>query len=137
MRKTAREAAYKVIFSYLFTRERDEEFKVRMYREAKLGEEDAAFADRILACVFEHEPEFLEEMGGLAKGFKVERIYPADKCAMLIAMAEMTYMKDVPAVVSIDEAVGLARKYSTENSLSFVNGILGSYLKKSKAEERK
>ena len=44
-----------------------------------------------------------------------------------MAMAEMKYIDDVPAVVSIDEAVGLARKYSTEKSVGYVNGVLGSY----------
>ena len=52
---------------------------------------------------------------------------------MLMAMAEIRYGKDVPPAVAIDEAVGLARQYSTEKSAGFVNGILAAFL----AEDKK
>ena len=64
------------------------------------------------------------------KGYKFERLYSTDKCALTIAVCEIKYFEDIPNVVSIDEALSLVRKYSTEESLSFVNGILAS-LKKS------
>ena len=63
----------------------------------------------------------------LADNYKLDRVYPTDRCALYIGLAEMTFSKDVPAVVAIDEAVSLCRKYSTKESLSFVNGILAKY----------
>ena len=48
-----------------------------------------------------------------------------DKDILRIAICELVYVKDAPLKVIIDEAVELAKKYSTEDSASFVNGILG------------
>ena len=48
---------------------------------------------------------------------------------MYIAVAELKYFADVPNVVAIDEALSLVRKYSTDESLNYVNGILASLKK--------
>ena len=57
-----------------------------------------------------------------------------DKSILLIAMAEICYFDDIPPVVSVSEAAGLARKYSTETSADFVNGVLAGVIKKEAAE---
>ena len=132
MRSAAREATYKVIFSYLFTGEWDNDFKTKMYLESKLLDEDVAFADTIIEYLRRNFNALIDEIAGLSKGYKIDRIYPADKAAMLLAISEMNAFGDIPAAVTINEAVGLAGKFSTENSLSFVNGILGSYYAKKK-----
>ena len=132
MRSAAREAAYKVIFSYLFTGEWDNDFKTKMYLENKLQDTDVAFADTIVVYLRQNYNTLMDEIASLSKGYKIDRIYPADKAAMLLAISEMNAFGDIPAAVTINEAVGLAGKFSTENSLSFVNGILGSYYTKIK-----
>ena len=53
---------------------------------------------------------------------------------MLMAMAEIRYAEDVPDVVAIDEAVGLAKKYSTEKSAGYVNGVLAAFISGGKEE---
>ena len=59
-----------------------------------------------------------------AKNWKIERIALIDKNIMRIAIFEMTNLTDIPRVVSINEAVDIAKKYSTKDSGKFVNGIL-------------
>ena len=49
---------------------------------------------------------------------------------MQIAICEITYLKDIPIIVSISEAMELVRKYSTPDSPNFVNGILAEYKKR-------
>ena len=49
---------------------------------------------------------------------------------MLIALAEIRYMDDIPPVVSVSEATAIARKYSTAKSADFVNGVLGGIINK-------
>ena len=51
-----------------------------------------------------------------------------DKTILLIAMAEILYFDEIPGVVSVSEAAGLARKYSTEASVDFVNGVLAGVI---------
>lgn len=60
-----------------------------------------------------------------SKGWDVERLVKIDRDILRIAIAEILYIEDVPKGVSIDEAVELAKKYSTEESSGFINGILG------------
>ena len=63
-----------------------------------------------------------------AKGWNVERMVRMDKDILKIAISEMMSENKTPMKVIIDEAVELAKKYSTEESSSFINGILASVL---------
>ena len=129
MRRTARECVLKMLYAYQFVGEVDEEFKGRMYLESGLDEKGVAFANRLLSAVLGHYDELAEEIQSLAIGYEKGRIFKIDMAVMLIAAAEIRYLDDIPPAVSADEAVGLASKYSTENSLSFINGILAKYIK--------
>lgn len=62
-------------------------------------------------------------------GWDINRILKIDKDIMKIAITELLYIKDAPVKVVIDEAVELAKKYSSEESTAFINGILGQIVK--------
>ncbi len=128
MRSAARECAFKIIFAYLFNEREDNTLNRRVFEAAGLDEEGRAYAERILVCVREHLPELKEELDRCAIGFSEKRMFPADKSALLIALAEIRYFDDVPNIVAVDEAVGLAKKYSTEKSAGFVNGVLAALI---------
>ena len=81
-----------------------------------------------MELVSEHSAEFAGLLDKYSIGFSEKRIFPADKSLLMMAMAEMKYVDDVPDIVAIDEAVGLAKKYSTERSAGFVNGVLAAFL---------
>jgi len=61
--------------------------------------------------------------------WKTTRMPAVDLAVLRLAVAEMKYAKDIPVSVSINEAVNLAKKYSTENSSRFINGVLGKAAK--------
>ena len=69
-----------------------------------------------------------EEIDGIIKqyaiGWDIERLFKIDKDILRIAIAELVYIKDAPVKVVIDEALELAKKYSTDDSPYFINGIL-------------
>ncbi len=69
-----------------------------------------------------------DEIDGIIKkyaiGWDIERLFKIDKDILRIAIIEIAYLKDAPVKVVIDEALELAKKYSTDDSPSFVNGIL-------------
>ena len=100
------------------------------FAEQNLNAEDVTFANQLLSSIRQNQNEINELISNYSKGYKFERLYSTDKCALTIAVCEMKYFSDIPSIVSIDEALTLVRKYSTEESLNFVNGILAS-LKKS------
>ena len=116
MRSKARECAFKVIFASEFG---GGESRRAVYRAEELDEEEKEYADRLVGIVI---------LDKYSIGFSEKRMFPADRSVLLTALAEIYYVEDVPAVVSIDEAVGLAKKYSTEKSAGFVNGILASVI---------
>lgn len=132
MRRDAREAVYKILYADLFY-ENDNEFEKETMEESSLSKDDEEFANALLSAIKEHKSELEEIIGKHARGYSFERIFSTDKCALYIAVAEIKYFDDIPTVVSIDEALSLVRKYSTEESLNFVNGILASVKKEQEA----
>ena len=130
MRSLARETVYKFLFSQLFNPGDEEIFSV-LCKNDKLNNEEIAFATNLLNAVQQNYNEIISEIEKFSIGYKIDRIFSTDKCALLIGIAELNYFKDIPQIVVIDEAVKLARKYSTEKSVNFVNGILAKYIKNS------
>ena len=66
-----------------------------------------------------------EQIKKFAFGWDINRLVKMDKDILRIAMCELLYVQDAPLKVIIDEALELAKKYSTDDSASFVNGVLG------------
>lgn len=128
MRSDAREAAFKIVFASLFGGDTDSRFRTGLYKKAKLGEEDVEFAEKLVSLVDEHREELLSILREKVTHFAEYRIYAADKAVLLIALAEIKYVDEVPPIVSISEAAALSRKYSEENSASFVNGVLAGVI---------
>lgn len=128
MRSDAREAAFKIVFATLFGGDNDAAFRASIYRKAKLNEEETQFAKTLVALTEEHRNELLAILGEKVTRYPEYRIYAVDRAVMLVALAEIKYLDDIPPVVSVSEAVALARKYSTENSAGFVNGVLAGVI---------
>jgi len=69
-----------------------------------------------------------EQIQKFAKGWDIERLVKMDKDILRIAIIELLYLKDAPMKVIVDEALELAKKYSTDESSSFINGILAKVI---------
>ena len=78
----------------------------------------------------ENKQEIDDYINKFAFGWDIERIFKIDKDILRIAIAEIIYIKDAPHKVVIDEALELAKKYSTDDSPSFINGILARIVEK-------
>ena len=131
MRNAAREAALSVIFAQQFNTDCLEALKKKIFKQFKLEkDEDLLFACDLIATVEEHRDELIAGIEDACHHYKENRINPTDKSILLIAMAEIMYFDEIPPVVSVSEAAGLARKYSTETSADFVNGVLAGVINK-------
>lgn len=124
MRSYAREVAFCKIYTYVMCGEAEPDFS--QFDQAKLDEEDVQFASDLLAGVVSQREELDKIVGDLSRSFKLSRIYRPDLAALLMALYEMRSM-DTPHPVVINEAVSIVKKYSTEKSVGFVNGILAAY----------
>ena len=135
MRNAAREAALSVIFAQQFNTDCLDVLKKRVFKQFKLEkDDDLPFASDLIAKVEEHRAELIEGIEEASHHYKENRINHADKSILLIAMAEIKYFDEIPPIVSVSEATGLARKYSTEKSADFVNGVLSGVINKTNGD---
>ena len=147
-RKTARELALHLVFEMDFTggtsasileRRLGAEGFQALSQEDKLyqtmpDERDQAYIRRLLAGIDQHLPELDTYIERYSVGWKFGRISRIVACIMRLAMYEILYMPDVPASVAINEAVELAKRYDTPDAASFINGILGTFVRKEVTE---
>ena len=77
-----------------------------------------------------HKNEIDKMIGEFAFGWDLDRIFKIDRDILRIAIVELAFIKDAPHKVVIDEALELAKKYSTDDSPSFINGILARVVEK-------
>jgi N utilization substance protein B len=82
------------------------------------------FADKLICGVLEHRPSLDETIKAHAQNWDLNRMAVVDRNVLRLAIYEMLYRDDIPPVVSINEAVDVAKRYSTQESGKFVNGIL-------------
>lgn len=129
MRTTAREAVFKVIFASRFTGEIDGGLEKALEKVEHLDKDDSQYVNRVLNIISEHECELLKIIDEHSRDFPESRLFPADKSILLVALAEIKYMDDVPNVVSVNEAANISSKYSSSKSASFISGILSEIIK--------
>ena len=82
------------------------------------------FAEPLVRGVLEHRDALDAELSQNAANWDLDRMAGVDRNILRLAIYEMLHREDIPPVVSINEAVDLAKKFSTEDSGKFVNGIL-------------
>jgi len=142
-RANARELAVHLIYGREFTGEEPEAVvSARLDKEYydKLKEENEVYSDRpskaqlrYIDCVVSGVANRADELSGIIQkysiGWDVNRISKLTRCVMQLAIYEILYMEDVPTGVAISEAVRLAKKYDGDDTGSFVNGILGAYVR--------
>lgn len=86
--------------------------------------EHYSFGEELIHGVIEHIAEIDSRIKGLAHNWDFERIAKIDLAILRLAMFEMIYRKDIPPVVSINEAIDLSKQFSNADSKRFINGIL-------------
>jgi N utilization substance protein B len=82
------------------------------------------FADPLIRGAIQHRDAIDAQIKKYAKNWELHRIAAVDRNILRLAIFEMLYRDDIPPIVSINEAVDIAKKFSTQDSGRFVNGIL-------------
>ena len=105
-----------------------------VYPEFKDNPELFDFAQKLMLRVFNHGDECDEIIKSLAENWDFQRIAPIDKVLLRIGITEMLFFPEIPTKASINEAIEIAKRYSTDKSGIFLNGVLDAALSKLKAE---
>jgi transcription antitermination protein NusB len=87
--------------------------------------EPTEFTLQLVEGVTEHKAALDRMISRYAEGWDVERMPRVDRNILRIALFELFYVEDIPTGVTIDEAVDIAKEFSTEDSGKFINGVLG------------
>ena len=122
-RSVAREIAFKLVFEYVFNKEEDSEL-LQEYLQENLAEQ--GYIHEVYHGVISNYDELCSIIKEKSVGFAFDRIFKVDLAILLVALYEIKYMSSIPNKVSINEALNMAKAYSTDKSNKFINGILAS-----------
>lgn len=128
-RTNARELILKILFQVDVGKLPVGEALETAFEQVHPAEEDRPFVDQVVRGVVEEEAELDEIIARLAEGWRLDRLAKVDKNVLRTALYELRHQTEPSPGIIINDAVETAKKYSTEDSGRFVNGILGSYLR--------
>lgn len=127
-----REQAMQLLFQIGFRNspisEQIDIFKENHPELAEDPENEAYFLD-VVYGVINSRGELDEKFVPFLKNWKLERLPQTDRIILEIAVYEILTVEEIPTSVSINEAVKLAKKYGTDNSSSYINGVLSNFVK--------
>ncbi len=127
-----REQAMQLLFQIGFRNspisEQIDIFKENHPELAEDPENEAYFLD-VVYGVINSRDELDEKFVPFLKKWKLERLPQTDRIILEIAVYEILTVEEIPTSVSINEAVKLAKKYGTDNSSSYINGVLSNFEK--------
>lgn len=124
-RRLCRVAAMQYIYAWSINRPKDLTDDLTVFFEGLDEERDYYnFAEELVHGIIEYSAEIDDQIMGLAKNWDFERIAKIDLAILRLAAFELLYRKDIPPVVTINEAIDLSKEFSTAESRRFVNGIL-------------
>ncbi len=93
-------------------------------QKEKLTDSIIEFANSLARGVYAHWAELNASIAAHSQNWIFERISPVDRCILRIAIYEILYRHDIPPVVSINEAIEIAKILSTDDAPKYINGIL-------------
>lgn len=129
-RRSARDLSFKLIFGYLFNKDILFADFMEMEDVKDLTEEDGGFIKSIFEGVKENFDYLKKVIAENLKDYEIDRIYKVDLAILLFAVYELIYVKELGVSIIVNEAVNIAKKYSTEKSSVFINGVLSSIVRK-------
>ncbi len=138
-RRKSRELAVQVLFNLEFTCD-EPDCVFNLICELLSSRQSAKhFARELVLGVCEKKADLDELISRASKNWRLERMSCIDICMLRLAVFEMLFMEDIPAKVSIDEALEIGKKFGNDDSGRFINGVLdniyNSLVKQGKLEK--
>ncbi|MDR3262727.1 MAG: transcription antitermination factor NusB [Clostridiales bacterium] len=134
-RKVAREILYQLVFEYLFLKGVNKDTLELMLIDNNLSDDDKSYINDSYFGISGRFDGLVKEISEHIIDFKIDRIFKTDLAALIVAIYEIKTCDGIPEAVSVNEAVNLVKKFSTEKSYSYVNGVLSGYLKNLHTED--
>jgi N utilization substance protein B len=124
-RRKAREHALQILFQLDIKKEKPSATVLkRFWAEYQPDEEVQSFTEEIVKGTYKHVARINELIEECAQNWSLERMAVVDRNVLRMAIYEILYRMDIPTSVTINEAIEIAKKFGTDESGAFVNGIL-------------
>lgn len=127
-RREERELAFALIFEKIFNSDLTVAEIIEQAKESRLIE-DNTFAFSLAQLTYDNKESIDKIISDNSVNWKLERLPKVTLAVLRLAFCEILYVPSVPTSVSINEAVELAKKFATQEDASFINGILGKYVR--------
>lgn len=129
-RREGREYALQLLFQFDFTGKKpDREALDEFWGELKADDKTREFAENIINCTINNLAKIDAVIKKAAENWILERMAVVDRNILRYAVYELLYCPDIPSIVTINEALEIAKKYSSNEAASFINGILDKIAK--------
>jgi transcription antitermination protein NusB len=125
LRRKSREFAMQMLFQWDMSQQDFAKLEARFWMSAKAADRTRAFADKLFEGAAKDVAALDEVIGKHCENWRFERLAAIDRAILRLAIHEMS-TAETPGKVVLDEAVELAKKFSSEESGAFVNGVLDS-----------
>jgi len=125
LRTKAREFAMQMLFQWDMSQQDPATLETKFWKSAKAADQTRAFAKRLFEGAARDAAALDEVIGKHCENWRLERLAAIDRAILRLAIHEMT-ASDTPPKVVLNEAVELAKKFSSDESGAFVNGVLDS-----------
>lgn len=136
-RHRARELVLQALYAAAADTENPKGTLNSIVKEEQLTDKNTQFANDLFSLVKENQGWANGEISKLSKNWTLKRIAEIDRIILRMAMVEIQFMPDIPVKVALDEAIELAKSFSTPQSAGFVNGILDSFARNKKQADAK
>ena len=129
VRRDAREAAVQYLYQREIQEDESDALLADFYRLRGLSPSARKFCESLLKGWMEHRTEIDAVIREHARNYEFSRLSAVDRNVLRIACQELLFCADIPPAVAINEAIEIAKKFSTEESGKFVNGLLDNIRK--------
>jgi transcription antitermination protein NusB len=129
VRRDAREAAVQYLYQRELQGDESDALLEEFYRLRGLSPSARRFCEALLKGWMEHRHEIDAAIREQARNYEFSRLSAVDRNVLRIACHEILFCEDIPPAVAINEAIEIAKKFSTGESGKFVNGVLDNIRK--------
>ena len=134
-RRTARETAMQACYQMEIRKEYEVDVVSKYVDGVTDNENDRKFIEEMVSIFVQNKETIDGEIVKNLKGWSIDRLSLIDLSILRIGLAEMLYREDIPVKVSINEAIELGKRYGTDDSSSFISGLLGAVAVKEDLDE--
>lgn len=132
-RRKARESTLQILFQLEFNHHHPESTIKQYWENRKVSEEVREYSNWLVNGIISHQKEIDNVIQSVSEHWRLSRMAVIDRNILRMAVFELLFEENIAAAIVINEAIEIAKKYSSDEAATFVNGILDAIRKRLKS----